>query len=146
MFITPRSEKCHLAVYDFLVEGALDWSMVSTTSVERPEAMSCTPKGPHFQLPQLWTGVNNGAPPPPPPVREDPIGRESPMESFREGLQDPQTMDGPASTGLLIGDELLQNSREQSNLYHSVQSKRSEGKPEGTVWSLWVANRSTCPL
>ncbi len=26
-------------------EGALDWSMVSTTSVERPETMSCAPSG-----------------------------------------------------------------------------------------------------
>ncbi len=35
----------HFRAYCFLIEGALDWRMVSTTFVERPEAMSCTSSG-----------------------------------------------------------------------------------------------------
>ncbi len=37
--------KVHFKEYSFLMEGALDWSMVSATSVERPELMSCAPSG-----------------------------------------------------------------------------------------------------
>ncbi len=33
----------HFKAYIFLVEGALKWRMVSTTSVERPESMSWAP-------------------------------------------------------------------------------------------------------
>ncbi len=35
----------HFRAYSFFVEGTLDWRMVSTTSVERPKAMSCAPSG-----------------------------------------------------------------------------------------------------
>ncbi len=93
---------CHLAVYDFLVEGALDWRMVSTTSVERPDAMSCVPSG---ATPTASTTLGGGEKWCPLPVRGYPTGWECPMESFLAGLPGLQTMDGPASTGLLKGDE-----------------------------------------
>ncbi len=38
-------KSCHLAAYDFLVAGALDCRMVSTTSVDRPDDMRCAPSG-----------------------------------------------------------------------------------------------------
>jgi hypothetical protein len=42
--VSPQGDPLGLA-YGFLVEGALDWRMVSTTSVDRPEAKSCAPSG-----------------------------------------------------------------------------------------------------
>ncbi|KAL0185520.1 hypothetical protein M9458_017190, partial [Cirrhinus mrigala] len=44
---TPHQElkSLHFQAYSFLIEGALDWRMVSTTSVERPEATRCAPSG-----------------------------------------------------------------------------------------------------
>ncbi len=87
----------------FLVEGALDWRMVSTTSVERRDAMSCAPSG---ATPTASTTPGGGERWCTPPVRGDPVsGRESPMESLIEGLPGPQTMDGPASTRLLTRDK-----------------------------------------
>ncbi len=44
----PRSESFHFKVYSFFVEGALGWRMVSTTSVERPEATRCAPSWGHI--------------------------------------------------------------------------------------------------
>ncbi len=45
MFAAPRSEKLPLQGVQSPCRGALDWSMVLTTSVERPEAMHCAPSG-----------------------------------------------------------------------------------------------------
>ncbi len=38
-----RIESFHFKAYSFLVEGALGWRTISTTSVERPEAMRFAP-------------------------------------------------------------------------------------------------------
>jgi len=40
------------------VEGALEWRMVSTTSVERPKLMSWVPS-PSPMFPQFWVGVKD---------------------------------------------------------------------------------------
>ncbi len=97
-------KSCHLAAYDFLVEGALDWRMVSTTSIERPDAMRCAPSE---ATPTASTTLGGGERWCPLPERGDPAVRESPMESLLEGLPGPQTMDGPASTALLTIDLVL---------------------------------------
>ncbi len=54
--------------------------MVSATSVERPEAMSCAPSG---ATPIVSTTPSGGERSCPLPVRGDPSWRESPMESRR---------------------------------------------------------------
>ncbi len=54
--------------------------MVSATSVERPEAMSCAPSGATPIVPTTPSGGERSCPL---PVRGDPSWRESPMESRR---------------------------------------------------------------
>ncbi len=57
----PRQEvKVHFKKYSFLMEGALDWRMVSATSVERPELMSCAPFRGHIHSSKT---PGRGAPP-----------------------------------------------------------------------------------
>ncbi len=77
MAVTPVREQLPFSKYDFLVEGALDCRMVSTTSAGRPNAMSCA---------TVSTTLGRGEKLCPLPVRGDPAGRESPMESLLEGL------------------------------------------------------------
>ncbi len=55
--------------YSFLIEGALDWRMVSATSVERLEAMSYAPSG---ATPTAYTTLSRGERSCPLPVRGDP--------------------------------------------------------------------------
>ncbi len=66
----------HFRAYCFLVVGAQDWSMVSTTLVERLEAMRCAPQGPHPQFPLLRAGVKDES-----PIRE----RRSPLVRISKG-------------------------------------------------------------
>ncbi len=48
----PHQEvKVYFKEYGFLVEGALDWRMITANSVERPP-----PQGPHPQFQKLWAG------------------------------------------------------------------------------------------
>ncbi len=95
----------HFRVYTFLVEGALDWRMVSTTSAGRPEAMSCAPSG---ATPTFSITPGGGAEWHPLLVRGDPPWWEPPKESRLGGKSGPRTILGPASTGLLtVGEHRL---------------------------------------
>ncbi len=70
--------------------------MVSATSVERIEAMSCAPSG---ATPIVSTTPSGGERSCPLPVRGDPSWRESPMESRRGEKSGQRTILGPARTG-----------------------------------------------
>ncbi len=70
----------HFKAYSFLVEGALEWRMVSTTSVEKPESMSWAPSEASPQFPQFWLGVKSRAPHLGPKVPPDGELRRSPVE------------------------------------------------------------------
>ncbi len=78
------------------LRGALDWRMVSNTSVEGPEAMSCAPSG---ATPTATTTPGGGEVSYPPSVRGDPSWRESPMESRRGEKSGPRIILGPARMG-----------------------------------------------
>ncbi len=109
----------------YLVEGALDWSKVSTTSVERPEAMSCAPSG---ATPTVSTTPHGGE-------RTNPHlrGRRSRWVGISHAESYART---PLSRA--IGGEGVQT-KPLPCLYHGIQPQWnwiSPREPEGILWGL----------
>ncbi len=124
--------------------------MVSTTPVERPEAMSCAPSG-ATSTASITLGRGEGSYTP--PVRGDPSWQESPMESRRGEKSGPRTILGSARTGLLatagphsgalslelaIGGKVYRWSLGHVCTIASSPSGAgmSQREPEGAVWCL----------
>ncbi len=106
----------------YLVEGVLDWSKVSTTSVERPEAMSCAPSG---ATPTVSTTPHGGE-------RTNPHlrGRRSRWVGISHAESYTRT---PLSRA--IGGEGVQT-KPLACLYHGIQPQwnwMSPREPEGTI-------------
>ncbi len=91
-----RTLSLNFRAYSFLIEGALDWRIVSATSVERPKAMSCAPSG---VTPTASTTPSRGERSCLLTVRGDPSWRESPMESHRGGKSGQRTIPEPGQNG-----------------------------------------------
>ncbi|KAI5621402.1 caspase recruitment domain-containing protein 8 isoform X3 [Silurus asotus] len=74
-FQKKHKQECHLAAYDLLMEAALEWRMVSTTMVERPEPWNCALSGSTAS-----TNLSGGVPFHPLLQRGDHSLEESPRE------------------------------------------------------------------
>lgn len=87
--------------YSLHLEGALVWSMVSTTSVERPKSVSWAPSE---AMPVVSITPGGGEEESPLLEREGPSCPESPKESFQGETLGPRTILSPARMGLLAKD------------------------------------------
>ncbi len=133
----PLSEESQLQGAQFPHLGALDWKMVSTTSVERPEAMSCAPSGPK---PTASTTPSRGERTCPPPVRGKPSWRESPMESQWGEKSGPRTIDRPEWCCVIDGTH--PGTLYLEFLWAEGSEKGVQMKPRPSFWELDESGRT----
>ncbi len=117
--------------------------MVSATSVERPEAMSCAPSG---ATPIVSTTPSGGERSCPLPVRGDPSWRESPMESRRGEKSGQRTILGPARTGFFNRRTLSMRTLSRTPLPRREEPDINKLCPQSTFQELPVMGKEYASL
>ncbi len=133
----------HFKAYSFLVEEALEWRMVSTTSVEKPESVSWAPSE---AKPTVSTVLVGGEISSPPLGTEGPSWRGAPEGYY---IWEPYSAGPPRGNGIsrtrsrwtlsrTPGSRAIEGNAYRRSLGH-ICTKRSwmrEGEPEWTVRRL----------